>query len=139
VADIPIVVVGHGGFADGLRDAAEMIVGPQERLATVSLQPEDSPESVGERLRRALADLGSERGAVVLADLFGGSPANGALAAAANDDSLHLVTGVNLPMLLEVLTSAGPDAASLAATALTAGTEGVIDASAKLRAARDGG
>lgn len=136
---VPVILVGHGGYADGVRDAAEMILGEQQRMATVSLAPDDMPERVTARVREAVAAIpgGSGAGALVLADLFGGSPANAAAVAAADDPGLEVVAGLSLPMLLEVLTSTEETAAALAALAMESGRAGVRDVMARLRG-RDG-
>ena len=69
---------------------------------------------------------GNSMGALVLVDLMGGSPANASayLATAGTP----VICGASLPMLLEVLTSREhSSAAELAAIALQAGKEGVIN------------
>ena len=69
---------------------------------------------------------------------MGGSPANAVGLLALRDPDVHLVAGLNLPMVLEVLTSVVPTAAELAAVAERAGRDGVIDVAARLRAAAGG-
>jgi mannose/fructose-specific phosphotransferase system component IIA len=41
---IPVVLVGHGGYPAGVRDAVEMILGEQDNVATVALPPDGSTE-----------------------------------------------------------------------------------------------
>jgi mannose PTS system EIIA component len=133
---IPVVFVGHGDYAAGVRDAAEMILGPQEHVAVVALQPDGSTEGVTADVEAVLDRLGTTgHEALVLADLMGGSPANAVAALALQHDNLQLVSGLNLPMALEVLTSVEETAAALAEVALTAGQGGVLDVAARLRAA----
>jgi mannose/fructose/sorbose-specific phosphotransferase system IIA component len=135
MAEVPLVLVGHGGYPAGVRDAVEMILGRQDGVATVSLPPDGSTEQVADAVRTALAELGGSGGALVLADLTGGSPSNAVGALALADPALQLVAGLNLPMALEVLTSPETDAAALAAVAADAGSRGVSDVGASLRAA----
>lgn len=130
---VPVILVGHGGFPDGVRDAAEMILGGQDRLAAVSLPPDGSAERVAEEVTAELTRLGGAGGALVLADLMGGSPSNAVGLLALRRPELHVVSGLNLPMVLEVLTSAEDTAAGLAAVAAGAGRDGVIDVGARLR------
>jgi mannose/fructose-specific phosphotransferase system component IIA len=66
---------------------------------------------------------------------MGGSPSNAAARLALTNPDLHLVSGLNLPMVLEVLTSIEETAAALAGVALHAGREGVQDVAAQLREA----
>ena len=133
---IPVIFVGHGGYPDGVRDAAEMILGEQSRVAAVSLPPNGSTEQLADDVRAAVDRLAQRgTGALVLADLMGGSPANAVGLLALRDPALHVVSGLNLPMVLEVLTSPAGTAAELAGVARQAGQDGVIDVGARLRAA----
>jgi PTS system mannose-specific IIA component len=98
---IGVLIVTHGYLGNELLNVAEMMFGPQEAVAAVSLAAGDSVENFQARLAAALASLpGGET--LILADLFGGTPANAA-ARLVRAGSCHLVAGVSLPMLLEVL------------------------------------
>ena len=118
----PVLLAGHGALPSGVADAAELVVGPQSRLLVCELGPAESPDSYGERL----ADLvGDAPDVLVLADLPGGTPANAAKLLAARRGGVRIVTGLNLPMLLEVLVRDG-DLDELAAFAHAAGRGGVL-------------
>ncbi len=136
---IPILVVGHGGFAAGLGDAIEMILGgPQEATAYLALAPEDDPAELAARIDSALAGLGvsPDGGALVLADLFGASPANAAATLLDRRPGLQVVAGVNLAMALELLVlREGTSASELAGIALERGREAIKDAGAIVREA----
>lgn len=132
---VPVVLVGHGGFPAGVLDAVEMILGEQDHVAVVSLPPDGSTELIAEQVRAAVDRLGGQDGTLVLADLMGGSPANAVGLLVLRDPNVHLVSGLNLAMALEVLTRPGTAAAELAAVAQTAGRDGVVDVAARLRAA----
>jgi mannose/fructose-specific phosphotransferase system component IIA len=72
---------------------------------------------------------------LLLVDLFGGSPGNAVAAAFLRDPEVEMVTGLNLPMVLEVSNrrrKAGLDLAALKGYAVTAGTAGVVDVGEKL-------
>jgi mannose/fructose-specific phosphotransferase system component IIA len=118
---IPVVLAGHGALPSGVAGAAELVLGPQPRLAVCELGPAEDPDSYGERLAALIGD-----GAVlVLVDLPGGTPANRAKLLAARREGMRIVTGLNLPMLLEVLVRNG-DVDELAEHALSAGRDGVL-------------
>jgi PTS system mannose-specific IIA component/PTS system mannose-specific IIB component len=121
---VPIVLAGHGRLPSGVGEAAEMILGPQSRLKVCELSPHDSPEEFGVRL---LALLGDAVEALVLADLHGGSPFNAVRVLAAAHPRLQLVSGLNLPMVLEVLLHTTDDVTELAGVARAAGRDGVVD------------
>ena len=132
---VPVILVGHGGYPAGVLDAVEMILGEQEHVTAVSLPPDGSTEEITEQVGAAVDLLGGQDGALVLADLMGGSPANAVGLLALRDPNVHLVSGLNLPMALEVLTQPSGTAAELADVAQRAGRDGVIDVAARLRAA----
>jgi len=136
MSTVPVILVGHGGYPDGVRDATEMILGEQPRVVAVSLPPNGSIEQLADEVRAAVDRLtDGDGGALVLADLLGGSPANAVGLLALRDPALHVVSGLNLPMVLEVLTNTADTAAELAGVAERAGRDGVIDVAARLRAA----
>lgn len=94
-----IIIVGHGDFPQGLVNGAEMILGEQEGLVAVPLLATDSPKSYLDKL---LNITNSYDNIVILADLKGGTPQNLASFVVKERDC-SIVTGVNLPMLLEII------------------------------------
>jgi len=123
---IGVLVISHGNFASGLLNAAEMIMGTQEQIKTAGLQPEEGPESFRETLEELVQEVDDGEGVLVLADLMGGSPANAGAYLLNQDIKVDLVTGVNLPMLLEVLTvRGGQDLESIANLCVSSVSEGV--------------
>ena len=123
---VGIVVVGHGQMADGLLDAACMIVGPQEGIAAVSLREEDDVEGLMDRVAKAVQEVDAGEGVLVLVDLFGGSPFNASARLAMQGSPIEVVTGVSLPMLLELTVQReGESLAHLVEVAREAGTAGI--------------
>jgi PTS system mannose-specific IIA component len=100
---INIVLVSHGDLGDALIQATEMITGPIEHLFSVSLLPDESPEGFEKKLATTLREIEGQE-TLVLIDLLGGTPYNVA-ARYVLKGNVECVTGVNLPMLLELVTS----------------------------------
>src|SRR6478752_5939102 len=94
---IGILLVTHGRLAEELRAAALTIQPGIERIVAVALEWSETGEDAREKIRRglALAD-----GAVILTDMFGGTPTNLTLPFL-RKDRVEIVTGVNLPMVLK--------------------------------------
>jgi mannose/fructose-specific phosphotransferase system component IIA len=129
-----VVLVGHGGFPQGVLDGAELILGPQEGMHAVGLSPDQDPSTVVDSVRRLREDAGGAP-MLMLVDLFGGSPGNAVAAAFLREEGVEAVTGLNLPMVLEVSNrrrKAGRDVAALKRYAVSAGTAGVVDVGEKL-------
>jgi PTS system mannose-specific IIA component len=98
---IGVVVVTHGQLATELVNAAEMIVGDLPRFAAVSIGWHDDVETAREAIAVALERVQGETGALILTDMFGGTPANLGMTFLAVD-RIEVITGVNLPMLIKL-------------------------------------
>jgi len=123
---VGIVLVSHGEMAVGMLEAARMIVGPQEGIATVCLRESDAVEGLMERVGAAIKEVDTGEGVLILVDLFGASPFNAGARLAMQRDKTEVVSGVNLPMLLELCMQRGQqDLNQLVATARSAGTGGI--------------
>ena len=71
---VGLVLISHGDMGKYMLKSAELIAGSQENVVTVSLMPEDSPESFQEKMISAIASVNTEEGLLVLSDLGGGTP-----------------------------------------------------------------
>ena len=103
-----IVIATHGTFSDGLKDAAEVIMGNTENIITVNLNAGDDVEQLGKKINRAILEVNQGDGVMVLVDLVSASPYNQSVLATSKldpelKDKVYIVGGVNLPMLLEVI------------------------------------
>lgn len=100
-----VVVVSHGQLAAELLNAAEMIVGDLPHFAAVSIGWHDDMEEaraeIGRTIERMREKLGPEGGVLVLADMFGGTPANLGVTFL-EMDRVEVITGVNLAMLIKL-------------------------------------
>lgn len=128
---IGIVLVSHGSLANGLKDAAEMIIGPQDHVRTVGMDPAADLDSLRSHIEALAAEVGTDGGVLVLADLMGGSPANASASLALG--GTPIICGANLPMLLEVLMSReSASVQELAEIATRAATEGIVNMTKQL-------
>ena len=98
---IGLILVTHGKLAEEFVHAMEHVVGKQEAVATVCIGPDDDME----RRRREIADavkrVDSGEGAIILTDLFGGTPSNLAISLM-KAGTLEVIAGINLPMLIRL-------------------------------------
>lgn len=100
---VSLLIVSHGGFAEGLIDASEMIMGEQENVVGIGLQPEEGPEQLKEKMKKEVESLDEGDGVLVLVDLYGGTPGNSAAYLLDMNNEIEVLTGINLPILLELL------------------------------------
>ena len=97
---IGVVVVTHGQLATELLNAAETIVGDLPRFAAVSIGWHEDTEDARAEIAQAIARVTQGRGVLILTDMFGGTPSN--LAMTFLGDTVEVITGVNLPMLIKL-------------------------------------
>ncbi len=96
---VGLVVVCHEDMAAELVRAAEMIVGKIDGVETVSVKQDSAPETLRERVQGAVKAVDRKKGVMLFTDMFGGTPSNIALAFLG--DSVEVVTGVNLSMIIK--------------------------------------
>ncbi len=99
---IGIVLVTHGNLADEFVKIVEHIMGKQEKMSTVSIEPNDDMEKRREEIMRAVEEVDGGYGVVILTDMFGGTPSNLAISVM-NSDSIEVLAGINLPMLIKLV------------------------------------
>ncbi len=99
---VGLIIVGHGDFPRVLVQSAEEIVGPIEKLEVVSFYPRGTKNSCRMELIRAINNLKSPKGILLLIDMFGGTPCNVSISLQ-KEFHLKIITGLNLPMLLEAV------------------------------------
>ena len=95
------VIVGHGAMAQGLVDAARRITGERADCLTHLSNDAKSPEQLKSELNNLVGDAKS----VVFVDLQAGSCGMAALACCRDSVRRVVVSGVNLPMLLDFVFS----------------------------------
>jgi PTS system mannose-specific IIA component len=100
---IGIVVVAHFNLAREMVAATELIVGKQERFAYVDIFPDEEVDKIKKKLTEALKAADSGEGAIILTDMFGGTPSNISLSFL-QEGKVEVVTGTNLPMLIKLVT-----------------------------------
>lgn len=97
-----VIVVSHGSYARGLVDTVQMIAGEQEDLEAFGLEPEESVDTLKEKIRQSIEQASQEEEILILTDIFYGSPFNTVISLMPEYDLYH-VTGINLPLMMEVI------------------------------------
>ncbi|WP_320170108.1 PTS sugar transporter subunit IIA [Maridesulfovibrio sp.] len=129
---IGIVLVTHGNFGKSLVDAAELIVGPQDYVSSVSVDVSQGIDAAMDFLKKTVAEVSNGVGVLVLTDMFGGTPTNLSLSML-QGEKIEVVTGVSLPMLLKALQKRNESLQTLADEVSKAGVKGIVIAGEMLR------
>lgn len=104
---VGVLLISHGKMAEGMKDSIELIMGETKALDTASLVAGQDFEAFKKEVNEKIWQLNDGNGVVVYVDLFGASPYNATMfsfQALRNEGiEIRVLTGMNLPMIMEVL------------------------------------
>ena len=123
---IGILIVTHGTLGESLIHCASHVLNkrpPQLRQLGVTAQ--DDPALLLPQARTLVQELDDGGGVLILSDMYGGTPSNMA-SKLVMPGRVEAVAGVNLPMLIRVLTYRDRDLQTIVTKAISGGCEGVI-------------
>jgi len=102
---IGLVVATHGNLGSELLLSAQMIIGPVINARSVSITHDSSMEAIRDAIAEAVTEVGQDgQGVIIVTDMFGGTPANVSMTFL-EPQSVEVITGVNLPMILKFFNS----------------------------------
>lgn len=103
---IGLVIVTHGNLAQEFRSALEHVHGPQKQIETVSICDDVEIDVQRGRIIDAIKSVDKGDGAILLTDMFGGTPSNLAISVI-DEAKVEVIAGVNLPMLIKLASVRG--------------------------------
>jgi len=98
---IGLVLVTHGHLAEEFIAATEHVVGKQKDMRAICIGPDDDMERRRQDILRAVGEVDTGSGVIVLTDMFGGTPSNLAISIM-NQARVEVIAGMNLPMLIKL-------------------------------------
>lgn len=96
------LIASHGTFADGILNSVELITGKHNNIWTINAYINEN-EDIKDQITNAINSITLDDELVVVTDIFGGS-VNNEFMKLLNDKRIHLVAGLNLPLLIELVT-----------------------------------
>ncbi len=131
---IGLVLVTHGRLAEEFVAATEHVVGPQSGIRAICIGPDDDMEQRRNDILKAVSDVDSGAGVILLTDMFGGTPSNLAISIM-DKPKVEVIAGINLPMLIKLASVRGEeDLAEAVGAAQEAGRKYINVASSLLAA-----
>lgn len=95
-----IILASHGTFSRGIYNSVQIILGEQENVHVIQAYVEEG-QDVNDLITNTLKDIPAEDDIIVCTDVFGGS-VNNEWMKRLNRKNLHLITGMNLGLLMNV-------------------------------------
>lgn len=118
-----ILLLSHGASATGIMNGYSMIAGENSQINIIQLD-NDGIAKFTDKVNEYLDS--SNETVLVICDLAGGTPYNVSFSYYLNHpEKIRVISGMNLPMLLEIGTSGIDDLDTAVKTAKTAGTTGI--------------
>lgn len=96
-----IIIASHGKMAEGMKNSAEIIIGKNDKIDTICAYIDETIDY--QKLIKETIESHDyhHRKLIVLTDLLGGS-VNTEFLKYINDFEFYLISGVNLPLLIEL-------------------------------------
>ena len=124
---IGIFLITHGSLGEALvQNVCHVLNKRPPQLIQLGMTAQDDPLDMLPMAREMLALVDKGKGALVLTDIFGASPANLALKLLEHG-RIEGLTGVNMPMLLRALTYRDKGMETLLMRARDGGRDGIIN------------
>jgi PTS system mannose-specific IIA component len=125
---IGILIVGHGRLPNELVEVAESIAGVQRQLEAISISDYQDAEELISKISSTIERIDSGDGVILLMDLFGGTCST-VCTPLLKKYKIKVISGVNLPLLLEVIFHRErEDMAQVATSAQMAGIRSIVAA-----------
>lgn len=115
------LIIAHGELAFEMLRTLEFITGQKSGFKAVAIDHAVDMDKAREIITSAIDEIMTDKGVIVLTDLFGGTPSNLAISLL-EAGRVEVIAGINLPMLIRL-----------------AGARKAMDVTAAVRAARDAG
>lgn len=91
----------HGNFAKGIKESIELVLGKFENLDELSCYTYKEFDLEKEIAR--IMEENKNNDLIVITDIYGGSVNNGFLQKIEEYNNLHIISGLNLPLMIELL------------------------------------
>ena len=102
---VGVIIVAHLNLAEELLKAAKIISNSDlDNFKAVSINLNDNPDRAREKILAAIKRIDTGEGVLILVDMFGGTPSNLSLSLL-DKGKTEIVTGANLPMIVEAACS----------------------------------
>jgi mannose/fructose/sorbose-specific phosphotransferase system IIA component len=127
---VGIIIISHSTLAESLKTTVSLIVGEKDNVQTLGLMKNDRLEDFAVRLKKAVQENDKGDGVLILADMFGGTPCNTALSLFGTNEQVRIITGVNLPIVIEAIMHSNRPVEELGKIIMERRDKSIIDAKA---------
>ena len=120
-----IVLVAHAPLAEGMKIVAEHVVGSLPDVQVVDVCDGADIEKARQEIADKVIQANEGEGVVIATDILGGVPSN--LALSLKSDTVRVISGLNVPMLIKLLRLRNKDLKTAVSEAMEAGAQFILD------------
>ncbi len=102
---INYIVCGHGNFATGLESSVKLLVGEAAAIKYVDFTSDLSQDTLYDKFEEVYQSFDDASNVVMLTDIVGGTPFKTAVTFSLNHEHVYVISGTNLPLILQVAVS----------------------------------
>jgi len=95
------LIAAHGTFSSGVKSSLDMIAGAMDNIFIIQAYVNGNT-AIDEEIKQVLEQIGNDDELIIFSDILGGSVTN-QLLQLASGPNIHIVSGSNLPLLIEVI------------------------------------
>ena len=97
-----ILLLTHGDFCKGIKNSLDVIISDSSMVDTLSVSVSDSPDEIKERIQNYIDSVSEDIPVFIITDIPAGSTTTNAANCVPYRNNIHLITGLNLGMLLAI-------------------------------------
>ncbi|MEI0563962.1 PTS sugar transporter subunit IIA [Brachyspira pulli] len=102
------LIISHGEMSTGMKSTITMLLGNNFNLDTIAAYLDGEETDINSKIKGYLEKLGSDDELIIFTDIFGGSVNNESMKHI-NDKRVRIVSGINIPVVLEILSNSNSD------------------------------
>lgn len=118
------ILASHGMFSKGIYDSIRIILGEKKHVHIITAYVKDG-QDVREMIRKTMEEIPADAEIIACTDLFGGS-VNNEMMNYIEREHFHLISGMNLPMLMNLFLFSDEDADKLIRRLFTEAKSGIM-------------
>lgn len=126
-----VLVATHASFAQGIKETLDFILGQQDMVNVMCAYIEQDFD-IEKEVCQVLESLDCQDELIVLVDLMGGSVSN-TFSHHLMDSRLHIISGVNFPMLLDIVLNQDKNIDAVIRSGITAAQQGIVYINEKMK------
>lgn len=107
MGNMAIMILSHKEMCKAMLESVEMICSKHENVTAVTFYEDMDDAQLMNAIEKGLSEMDTADGILFLADLYGGTPFKTAYLCSKKYENSYVLSGFNLPMVLEAIMSRG--------------------------------